>query len=144
MLGRVSSAAAIAQPGWALQVDITGGGPVALLVTLFVTVLFYAVTLHLAATLFLGEVPSQRAVYAAIPPAVVSILLQQYGRTDGAVPVDPLLQVGVVIAATLLADLLAISFVYRLKLRTAFPLLVIHFTIAALLGSALGNLLGLL
>ena len=144
MLGRVSNAAAIAQPGLAMQVDITGGGLVALVVTLLVTVLFYAVTLHLAATLFLGEVPSQRAVYTAIPPAVVSILLQQYGRTDGAVPVDPLLQVGVVIAATLLADLLAISFVYRLKLRTAVPVLLLHFAIAALLGSALGNLLGLI
>ncbi|MFC7176508.1 DUF7473 family protein [Halosegnis marinus] len=37
-------------------------------------------TLHLAATFFIGDVPSQRAAYAAPVPAAVSILLQQYGR----------------------------------------------------------------
>ena len=126
----------------ALQTDVTGGGLLALVVTFLLTTLFYAVTLHLAATFFIGEVPSQNAAYAAVPPAVVSILLQQYGRTDAAAGIDPSLLVGLVIVATLLADLIAISFVYRLKFRSAAPLVLLHFGIAAILGVAIGNILG--
>jgi hypothetical protein len=37
-----------------------------------------------------------------------------------------------------------VSFVYRLKLRSAIPLVLLHFGFAALLGVALGNLLGVL
>ena len=101
------------------------------------TSLFYAFTLHLAATFFIGDVPSQRAAYVGPVPAAVSILLQQYG-------LDSSLLVGVAILATLVADLLAVSFVYRLKLRSAVPLVLLHFGFAALLGVALGNLLGVL
>jgi len=119
------------------QADVTGGGPFALLVTFLLTSLFYAVTLHLAATFLLGDVPSQRAAYVGPVPAAVSILLQQYGLSD------PRL-VLVVVVATLLADLFAISFVYRLKLRSAVPLVLLHFGFAAALGVALGNLLGVL
>jgi hypothetical protein len=127
-----------------LQTDVTGGGPLALVLTFLLTALFYAVTLHLAATFFIGEVPSQRAAYASVPPALVSILLQQYGRTDAGAGLDPSLLVGLVVLATLVADLLAISFVYRLKFRSALPLVLIHFAIAAILGIALGNVLGVL
>ncbi|WP_255198294.1 DUF7473 family protein [Halorarius litoreus] len=119
------------------QVDITGGGPLALVVTFLVTTLFYAVTLHLAATFFIGDVPSQRAAYAAPVPAAVSILLQQYGLQSS-------LLVGVAILATLVSDLLAVSFVYRLKFKSAIPLVLLHFAFAAVLGIALGNLLGVL
>jgi hypothetical protein len=126
-----------------LQTDITGGGLLALVVTFLLTALFYAITLHLAATFFIGEVPSQRAAYAAVPPAVVSILLQQYGQTNTA-GLDPSLLVGLVVVATLLADLLAISFVYRLKFRSAAPLVLLHFGIAAILGAAIANILGVL
>ena len=127
-----------------LQIDITGGGLLALVVTFLITTLFYAVTLHLAATFFIGDVPSQRAATAAPVPALVSLLLQQYGQSDAAVGVDPSLLVGLVVAATLVADLLAVSFVYRLKLRSAVPLVALHFGFAAVLGVALGNLLGVL
>jgi hypothetical protein len=120
-----------------LQTDVTGGGLLALVVTFLVTSLFYAFTLHLAATFFIGDVPSQRAAYVGPIPAAVSILLQQYG-------LDSSLLVGVAILATLVADLLAVSFVYRLKLRSAVPLVLLHFGFAALLGVALGNLLGVL
>jgi hypothetical protein len=120
-----------------LQTDVTGGGLLALVVTFLVTSLFYAFTLHLAATFFIGDVPSQRAAYVGPIPAAVSILLQQYG-------LDSSLLVGVAILATLVADLLAVSFVYRLKLRSAIPLVLLHFGFAALLGVALGNLLGVL
>jgi hypothetical protein len=126
------------------QTDVTGGGLLALVVTFLLTSLFYAVTLHLAATFFIGDVPSQRAATAAPVPALVSLLLQRYGQSDAAVGVDPSLLVGLVVLATLVADLLAVSFVYRLKLRSAIPLVLLHFGFAALLGVALGNLLGVL
>ncbi len=38
--------------------SLTGGGILAVLVTVLVTWLFYAVTLHLAATFFIGDVPA--------------------------------------------------------------------------------------
>jgi hypothetical protein len=127
-----------------LQTDLTGGGLLALVVTFLLTTLFYAVTLHLAATFFIGDVPSQRAATAAPVPALVSILLQQYGRSGAAVGIDPSLLVGLVIVATLVADLLAVSFVYRLKFRSAAPLVLLHFAFAAVLGIALANVLGVL
>lgn len=120
-----------------LQADVTGGGLLALVVTFLLTSLFYAFTLHLAATFFIGDVPSQRAAYVGPVLAAVSMLLQQYGLNSS-------LLVGVAILATLAADLLAVSFVYRLKLRSAIPLVLLHFGFAALLGVALGNLLGVL
>jgi hypothetical protein len=131
-------------PALPLQADVTGGGLLALVVTFLLTSLFYAFTLHLAATFLIGDVPSQRAATAAPVPALVSILLQRYGQGDAAVGIDPSLLVGLVVLATLLADLLAVSFVYRLKLRSAVPLVLLHFGFAALLGVALGNLLGVL
>jgi hypothetical protein len=124
--------------------SITGGGLFALVVTFLLTTLFYAVTLHLAATFFIGDVPSQRAAYAAPVPAAVSILLQQYGQSGGLLGLDASVLVGIAVAATLVADLLAVSFVYRLKLRSAVPVVLLHFAFAAVLGIALGNLLGVL
>jgi hypothetical protein len=137
-LPRVSTVSSLSLPlPPALQTDVTGGGLLALVVTFLLTSLFYAFTLHLAATFFIGDVPSQRAAYVGPVPAAVSILLQQYGLNSS-------LLVGVAILATLTADLLAVSFVYRLKLRSAIPLVLLHFGFAALLGVALGNLLGVL
>jgi hypothetical protein len=124
--------------------SLTGGGLFALVVTFLLTTLFYAVTLHLAATFFIGDVPSQRAAYAAPVPAAVSILLQQYGQSGGLLGLDASLLVGIAVAATLIADLLAVSFVYRLKFRSAAPVVLLHFAFAAALGIALGNLLGVL
>jgi hypothetical protein len=120
---------------WVPAQSITGGGVVAVVVTFVLVSLFYAVTLHLAATFYIGDVPSQRAAYVGPVPAAVSILLQQYGLNDS-------LLVLVAIAGTLLADLLAISFVYRLKLRSAVPLVLLHFGFAAVLGFALANVFG--
>ena len=117
--------------------SITGGGPLALIVTFLLTWVFYAFTLHLAATFFIGDVPSQKAAYVGPVPAAVSILLQQYGLSSS-------LLVGVVIVATLVAELLAVSAVYRLKFRSAAPLVVLHFGFAAVMGVALANVLGVL
>ncbi|WP_435197573.1 DUF7473 family protein [Natronomonas sp. EA1] len=125
------------------QVDATGGGLLALVVTFLVTTLFYAVTLHLAALFFIGEVPSQRAATVAPVPAAVSILLQQYGIA-AAPGVLAGYGVAVALVMTFIADMLAISVVYRLKLKSAFPLTIIHLAFAAGLGFSLANLLGLL
>jgi len=121
---------------------LTGGGVLAIVVTFLLTALFYAVTLHLAATFFLGAVPSQRAVTVAPVPAVVSLLLQQYGLGGGVV--SPGVGVLITVGATLVADAVAISFVYRLKWRSAIPLTLLHLAFAAVLGVALGNIFGVL
>jgi hypothetical protein len=126
--------APVANPPPPLQ-SVTGGGPLALVVTFLLASLFYAFTLHLAATFFIGEVPSQKAAYVGPVPAAVSILLQQYGLSSS-------LLVGVVIVATLVAELLAVSAVYRLKFRSAAPLVVLHFGFAAVMGVALANVFG--
>ncbi|KAB7515141.1 hypothetical protein DM867_03390 [Halosegnis rubeus] len=121
--------------------SIAGGGLLALVVTFLLTAAFYAFTLHLAATFFIGDVPSQRAAYAAPVPALVSILLGEYGQS-GVFGIGPDLLVGVALVVALLADLAAVSVAYRLKLRSAVPVVVLHFAFAAVLGIALGNLLG--
>jgi hypothetical protein len=123
-----------------LQADPTGGGPLALVVTFLVVSLFYAVTLHLAATFFIGDVPSQRAATVAPVPALVSLLLQQWGVSGGVV--SPSLGAGIAIVATLVADAIAISFVYRLRWSSAVPLTLLHFAFAAVLGVALNNIFG--
>jgi hypothetical protein len=120
--------------------SVTGGGPLAIVVTFLLVAAFYAVTLHLAATFFIGDVPSQRAATAAPAPALVSLLLQRYGQTAGIV--SPSLGVLVTVVATLVADAIAISFVYRLRWSSAIPLTLLHFGFAALLGVALNNLFG--
>lgn len=122
--------------------SITGGGFLAIFVTFLLATLFYAVTLHLAATFFIGEVPSQRAATVAPAPAIVSILLQRYGLDSGVLP--PGLGILVAVAVTLAADAVAISFVYRLKWSSAIPLTLLHFAFAAVLGVALGNVFGVL
>jgi hypothetical protein len=109
--------------------DVTGGGPLAYLVTFLLAALFYAATLHLAATFFLGDEPSQRAATVAPVPAVVSLLLQQWG---------PL----VVVPVTLVGDGLAIAYVYDLEWQPAVALTLLHFAFATVLGLALLNLLG--
>jgi hypothetical protein len=124
-----------------LQAGVTGGGPLAILVTFLVVALFYAVTLHLAAVFFIGEVPSQRAATVAPAPALVSLLLQQWGQVDAVV--SPGVGVLITIVATLIADAIAISFVYRLQWRSAVPLTLLHFAFAAVLGLALNNIFGL-
>lgn len=121
--------------------SLTGGGLLAILVTFLLAAVFYAVTLHLAATFFIGEVPSQRAAKVAPAPAVVSLLLQQYGLSGGVV--SPGVGILITVGATLVADAVAISFVYRLKWSSAIPLTLLHFAFAAVLGVALNNVFGI-
>jgi len=121
--------------------SLTGGGVLAVVVTLLLTWLFYAVTLHLAATFFIGDVPTQLAAKAAIAPAVVSMLLQQWGVSSGLV--SPSLGVLVVLVATVIADGMGISVSYRLSTKSAAPLVALHLAFAAVLGFALNNIFGL-
>jgi hypothetical protein len=123
-------------------VDPTGGGPLALVVTFLLVSLFYAVTLHLAATFFIGEVPSQRAAYVGPVPALVSILLGRYG-VESAGFISPSLGVAVVLLATLVADAIAISVSYRISWKPTAALTALHFAFAAILGLALNNIFGL-
>lgn len=112
------------------SVGLTGGGVFALVVTFLVAVLFYAVTLHLAATFFLGDVPTQYAARAAAVPAVVSFVLQQWG------PV-------VTIAVTLCADCLAVRWSYDLDWETAVVLALLHFAFSVALFLPLNNIFGI-
>lgn len=118
--------------------SLTGGGVLAVIVTLLLTWLFYAVTLHLAATFFIGDTPTQLAAKAAIVPAIVSMLLQQWGVSSGLV--SPSLGVLVVVVATLVADGIAISLSYRLSTSSTAPLVALHLAFAAVLGFALNNI----
>jgi hypothetical protein len=126
-----------------LQSGLSGRGVVPLLVTFVVAWVFYAVTLHLAATFFIGDVPSQKAATVAPAPALVSILLGQYGRESVAF-ISEELGVLIVLVATLIADALAISRVYDLAPKPTTVLTLLHFAFATALGVALANLFGLL
>jgi hypothetical protein len=120
-------------------VDVTGGGLLAVVVTFLFAWLFYAVTLHLAAMFFIGDVPSQRAAYAGIAPALVSILLGRYG-VEGIGFLSPSLGVAVVLVVTLAADAIAISSVYRISWTPTAALTALHLAFAAVLGIALNNI----
>ena len=110
-------------------IDLAGGGILALLVTLLLATIFYAITLHLAAIFFVGDVASQRAVLAAPVPAVTSLLLQQWGP-------------GVVIPVTLLGDLVAIRFAYKLPVSSSVALTLLHFAFSVALIIPLNNIFG--
>jgi hypothetical protein len=109
--------------------DPAGGGLLAILVTFLLASVFYAITLHLAATFFLGDVPSQRAAYVAPVPAATSILLQQYGPA-------------IAIAVTLFGDFVAILFSYGLNWRRSAVLAVLHFAFSVALIIPLNNIFG--
>lgn len=117
--------------GVVLQVDPTGWGPFAYVVTFLIAWVFYAVTLHLAALYVLGDTPHQRAALAGAVPAVVSLVIQPY---------SPL--VAVVLA--LLSDAAAIHVVYKLNRRGTALLALAHYTIAVIFGFALFNIITLL
>jgi len=137
VVDRVETSTALAP----LQADATGGGIFALLVTFLLTAVFYAVTLHLAATFFIGDVPSQRAAYVGPVPAAVSILLGRYG-VERIGFVSPSLGIAIVLLATLVADGIAISVSYRITWKPAAVLTGLHLAFAAVLGFALNNIFG--
>ena len=114
-----------------LQVQPSAGTLLAIVGTFLVTYLFYATTAHIAARYVLGDVPVARALLVGIVPAVVSFLLQQYGPA-----------ISILVAAG--ADLVAIQAIYRLRYRTAAIVALVHYTVAAILGITIFNLVRLL
>ena len=114
-----------------MQVELAGGGLLALAVTFVVTTLFYAVTLHLAALWVLGEAPHQRAVAVAPVPAALAMLFSPYGFA-------------VVLPVSFVGAAVAIRQIYRLKTRSALILAAVHYAFAVVFGLAFGGLLGVL
>jgi hypothetical protein len=114
-----------------LQASPVGGGPLAFVVTFLLAVAFYAVTLHLAATFFLGDVPTQYAVRAAVVPAVVSFALQQWGP-------------GVTLVATLFSDVIAVTWSYRIRWRAAVVLALLHLAFFVAVFVPLNNVFGII
>ncbi|PSQ46019.1 hypothetical protein BRD15_10485 [Halobacteriales archaeon SW_6_65_15] len=104
---------------------------VALVGTFLLAVLFYGVTAHIAARYVLGDVPIVRAFAVGIVPAAISFALQAYGPA-------------VVILLSATADFFAIRGIYRLKYRTAGLVALAHYTVSALLGITIFNLVRLL
>jgi len=111
------------------SVDVTGGGPFALVVTFLLAVLFYAVTLHLAATFFIGDVPTQYAVRVAFAPAIVSFALQQWGPA-------------VTLVATLSVDFAAVRWSYDIAWRPAVVVTLLHLAFFVALFIPLNNIFG--
>jgi hypothetical protein len=124
-----------------LQTGPIGGGLAAAVGVFLAVAAFYAVTLHLAATFFLGDVPSQKAATVGPVPAIVMILLGRWGLESVAF-ISRELGVLVVVSVTLLADGLAIAKVYGLEARATVALSLLHLAFATALGIALANLLG--
>lgn len=119
-------------PLWTvIQLSPAGGPPQAYLGTFLLAAAFYAVTAHIAARYVLGSVPVRRAVIVGTVPAALGLLLQQYGPA-------------LVIVVSLLADYVAIRFTYRLSLRLAAAVSVVHYTVSAILGITLFNLVRLI
>ncbi len=121
--------------------SLTGQGLVAVLGTILLGWAFYAVTLHLAATFFVGDVPTQPAAAAAIVPAVVSLLLGQYGLS-GRTLVSPGVDFVIALVAILGADALAIGYAYELDWKPAAIVAVLHFAFAVALVIPLNNIFG--
>ena len=109
-----------------LQVDLVGGGPLALVVAFLVSTLFSAVTLHLAVLWVLGDEPHQRALKVAPVPVVVAMLFSRYS--------------GLLMAALALgAAFLAVRHVYGLTSRGAALVTLFYFAISAIFAFAFGN-----
>jgi len=109
-----------------LQVDLVGGGPLALVVALLVSTLFSAVTMHLAALWVLGDEPHQRALKVAPVPVVVAMLFSQYN--------------GLLMAVLAFsAAFLVIRYVYRLTTRGAVLVSLFYFAISSIFAFAFGN-----
>ena len=110
-----------------LQVDLVGGGPLALVVAFLVSTLFSAVTMHLAALWVLGDEPHQKAVKVAPVPVVVAMLFSRYSG---------LLMAGLAFGAAFVA----IRYVYELTNRGAALVSLFYFAISAIFAFAFGNI----
>jgi hypothetical protein len=110
-----------------LQVDLVGGGPVAIVVAFLVSTLFSAVTMHLAALWVLGDEPHQNAVKVAPVPVVVAMLFGRYHAL-------------IVLALAFGAAFVAIRYVYDLTLRGTALVTAFYVAISAIFAFAFGNI----
>lgn len=113
------------------QLEPATGPPVAVAGTFLLTAAFYTLTAHLAARFVLGSVPLAPAVGVGLTLAVVALVLR---------PVGP----ATVIAVSLAVDAAAIKVFYGLDWRPSMLVTLVHYTVAALLGITVFNLVRLL
>jgi hypothetical protein len=118
-------------PGAIAQLEPATGPPLAVLGTFLLAASFYALTAHIAARYVLGEVSGRPAIGVGAVLAVVALLLQSFGPAP-------------VIAASLTADVVAIKTLYRLGWRSTTLVALVHYTVSAILGITLFNLVRLL
>lgn len=112
-------------------IDPAAGGPFAYLGTFLLATAFYGVTLHIAVRYVLGDVRVKRAFTVAPVLALTSLLLQQWG------PV-------VVVPVTLAIAYTAILIVYDTDYKLTLLISVVYYTVAALIGFTVFNLVRLL
>ncbi|MDX1747395.1 MAG: hypothetical protein R3324_15775 [Halobacteriales archaeon] len=113
------------------QLNPATGPPEAFVGTFLLATAFYAVTAHIAARYVLGDVPFVRAARVGPVPALVGLALQQWGPA-------------VVIAVSVVVDYVAIRYSYRLSLKMAGAVSLIHYTVSAIAGITVFNLVRLL
>ena len=123
----VASPPALAAAG----VDPATGPAVAVAGTFLLAATFYALTAHVAARWVLGSVPFGPAVGVGVALAAVAFLL----RAAGPAPV---------IAVSLAVDAAAIRGLYGLDWRPTAMVALAHYTVAAIVGLTLFNLVRLL
>lgn len=117
--------------GAVAQLAPATGPPLAVLGTLLLAAGFYALTAHIAARYVLGAAPVLPAIGVGVVLAVVALLLRSFGPAP-------------VIAASLAADVAAIKTLYRLDWRPTAVVALVHYTVSAILGITLFNLVRLL
>lgn len=113
------------------QLEPATGPPVAVFGTFLLAAAFYALTAHVAARYVLGSVPLLPAAGVGLVLAGVSLLLRSYGPAS-------------VITASLLADVVVINRLYGIDWRPTVLVAVVHYTVSAILGITLFNLVRLL
>lgn len=114
-----------------LQLDPASGPPTAVVGTFLLAALFYALTAHLAARYVLGSVPVLPAAGVGLVLASVALLLRSFGPAP-------------VIVVSLAVDVAAIKTFYGLEWRDTALVAVGHYTVSALIGVGLFNLVQLL
>ncbi|MFB6354861.1 MAG: hypothetical protein ABEJ92_12345 [Halobacteriales archaeon] len=113
------------------QLAPASGPAAAIAGTVLLAAGFYALTAHLAARYVLGSVPVRPAVGVGVVLAVVALLLRPFGPAP-------------VIATSLAIDVAAIKGFYRVGWRATALVAVTHYTVSAILGITLFNLVRLL
>jgi hypothetical protein len=100
--------------------------PLAVIGTVGLLALFFALTAHLAARNVVGDVSAAKALGVGLGPAVVSLLTTLLGIPGG---------IGVIVA--LAVDGMAIHYLYDQPRRTSLRITVTHAIVTVLLGTVL-------